>query len=79
MEGKFDSVTTVYYIPFMYKSDVMSLTLNYRVVFSIWDQGGCDRDHDSNACSGKQVARTVACGTGIECTDFGGEGTGRKR
>jgi hypothetical protein len=49
-----------------------------RVLFSIWDQGGCDQDTNPN-CPASQVAKTVACGTGIKCTDFGGEGTGRKR
>jgi hypothetical protein len=49
-----------------------------RVLFSIWDQGGCDQDHDTS-CPDDQVAKSVACGTGIYCTDFGGEGTGRKR
>ena len=48
-----------------------------RILFSIWDQGGCDQDVDPN-CPAEQVARTVACGSGIKCEDFGGEGTGRK-
>lgn len=48
-----------------------------RVVFSIWDQGGCDQDVNSN-CPADQLAQTTQCGTGIQCTGFGGEGTGRK-
>lgn len=47
-------------------------------MFSIWDQGGCDRDVNSN-CPEEDIARTIACGTGIDCTNFSGEGTGRKR
>jgi hypothetical protein len=47
-----------------------------RVLFSLWDQGGCDRDIAN--CNSDQVAQTVACGEGVTCTDFGGEGTGRK-
>ena len=47
-----------------------------KVIFSIWDQGGCDRDFDD--CSGEKVAKTVACGKDVTCMDFGGEGTGRK-
>ena len=50
----------------------------HRILFSIWDQGGCNRDKDPN-CPAAQTAQTIACGTGIRCTDFGGEGTGRKR
>ena len=48
-----------------------------RVLFSIWDQGGCDQDVNSN-CPADQLAQTTQCGTGIQCTGFGGEGTGRK-
>ena len=47
-----------------------------RVIFSLWDQGECDRDVRS--CAADLVARTVACGSRATCTDFGGEGTGRK-
>jgi hypothetical protein len=36
------------------------------VIFSIWDQGT------------GSLAATVACGNGVTCSDFGGEGTGRK-
>ena len=46
-------------------------------MFSIWDQGGCDTDTDPN-CKKEDLARTVLCGSGAKCTDFGGEGTGRK-
>ena len=49
---------------------------NGRAIFSIWDQGGCDRD--KGACSNENVAKTLACGTNVTCKDFGGEGTGRK-
>jgi hypothetical protein len=35
-----------------------------RVLFSIWDQGGCDKERNRN-CPANQVAKTVACGTGI--------------
>ena len=48
-----------------------------RILFSIWDQGGCDRDTEPN-CPQTQVAKTIACGSGVKCEDFGGEGTGRK-
>lgn len=48
-----------------------------RILFSIWDQGGCDQDKDPN-CPPEQIAKTVLCGTGVKCVDFGGEGTGRK-
>ena len=37
-----------------------------RVVFSIWDQGGCDTD--KGACPPDQLAQTVACGSGVKCT-----------
>lgn len=47
-----------------------------RALFSIWDQG-CDRDLNSQ-CDPSAVAATLVCGTGVTCTDFGGEGTGRK-
>lgn len=47
-----------------------------RVVFSLWDQGGCNRDVSS--CAAELVANTVACGTFATCVDFGDEGTGRK-
>ena len=49
---------------------------NGRILFSIWDQG-CDTDHDTG-CDPDALARTIACGEGVLCTDFGGEGTGRK-
>jgi len=48
-----------------------------RVLFSLWDQGGCDQDVDPN-CNADNIAKTVACGRGVFCTGFGGEGTGRK-
>mmetsp|Transcript_26429 Transcript_26429/g.30436 ORF Transcript_26429/g.30436 Transcript_26429/m.30436 type:complete len:264 (-) Transcript_26429:352-1143(-) len=48
-----------------------------RVLFSLWDQGGCDQDVDPN-CNEENLATTIACGTGVTCTGFGGEGTGRK-
>jgi len=47
-----------------------------RVLFSIWDQG-CDRDI-TPACDPSALAQTLACGAGVTCTDFGGEGTGCK-
>jgi hypothetical protein len=47
------------------------------VIFSLWDQGGCDQDVDPN-CNNDDIATTIACGNGVTCTDFGGEGTGRK-
>jgi hypothetical protein len=47
-----------------------------KVVFSIWDQG-CDKDK-TPSCDPSLLASTVACGTSATCTDFGGEGTGRK-
>ena len=46
------------------------------VIFSIWD-GGCDTDVDPD-CDPSLLASTKICGTGVTCTDFGGEGTGRK-
>jgi len=48
-----------------------------RVLFSLWDQGGCDQDVDPE-CNDEDKAKTVACGTGVDCPEFGGEGTGRK-
>jgi len=48
-----------------------------RVIFSLWDQGGCDTDINPN-CDPDDMAQTVACGEGVTCEDFGGEGTGRK-
>ena len=45
-----------------------------RAIFSIWDT--CDTEH--NTCDADDLASTVACGTGVTCTGFGGEGTGRK-
>jgi hypothetical protein len=48
-----------------------------RVIFSIWDQGDCDQDVNNN-CNPDDIARTIACGEGVTCSDFGGEGTGRK-
>ena len=45
-----------------------------RAIFSIWDT--CDTEH--NSCDADDLATTVACGTGVTCTGFGGEGTGRK-
>lgn len=48
-----------------------------RVIFSVWDQGGCDQDVDPN-CSPDNIAQFTACGEGVTCTSFGGEGTGRK-
>ena len=47
-----------------------------RVLFSIWDQG-CDTDTDPD-CDPSLLASTVACGEGVTCEGFGGEGTGRK-
>ena len=47
-----------------------------RVIFSLWDQGGCDQDFGE--CETANLAQTVACGEGVTCTGFGGEGTGRK-
>jgi len=47
-----------------------------RVIFSLWDQGGCDQDVGN--CNPEDLAKTTACGTGVTCTGFGGEGTGRK-
>jgi len=47
-----------------------------RVIFSLWDQGGCDQDLDPN-CNAENIAETVACGTGVSCTGFAGQGTGR--
>jgi len=49
---------------------------NGRVIFSLWDQGGCDQDMGN--CDPDDLAQTTACGTGVTCTGFGGEGTGRK-
>jgi len=48
-----------------------------RVLFSIWDQGGCDQDVDPN-CDDNDMAKTIACGTGVTCQGFNGEGTGRQ-
>lgn len=45
-------------------------------IFSIWDQGDCDQDQ--GGCDPDDIAQTIACGTNVICTDFGGEGTGRK-
>ncbi|CAB9513880.1 Domain of unknown function (DUF3472) [Seminavis robusta] len=47
-----------------------------RVLFSVWDQGGCDQDE--GGCNSEDVAQTVACGSGVTCEGFGNEGTGRK-
>jgi hypothetical protein len=47
-------------------------------LFSLWDQGGCDQDIDPSSCNQDNVAQTIACGDGVTCSDFGGEGTGRK-
>eukprot|EP00591_Stephanopyxis_turris_P000556 CAMPEP_0195507622 /NCGR_PEP_ID=MMETSP0794_2-20130614/1032_1 /TAXON_ID=515487 /ORGANISM="Stephanopyxis turris, Strain CCMP 815" /LENGTH=446 /DNA_ID=CAMNT_0040634367 /DNA_START=117 /DNA_END=1454 /DNA_ORIENTATION=- len=47
-----------------------------RVLFSLWDQGGCDQDVSN--CDPDDLAQTVACGTGVTCKGFGGEGTGRQ-
>mmetsp|Transcript_23490 Transcript_23490/g.35667 ORF Transcript_23490/g.35667 Transcript_23490/m.35667 type:complete len:500 (-) Transcript_23490:113-1612(-) len=47
-----------------------------RVIFSLWDQGGCDQD--LGGCDSDDLAQTVACGEGVTCASFGGEGTGRK-
>jgi len=47
-----------------------------KVIFSLWDQGGCDQDKSD--CDTDDIAKTIACGEGVTCTDFGGEGTGRK-
>jgi hypothetical protein len=49
---------------------------NGRVIFSLWDQGSCDQDVGN--CDPDDLAQTTACGTGVTCTGFGGEGTGRK-
>ena len=46
------------------------------ILFSLWDQGGCDQDIDPT-CNPADIAQTVACGEGVVCQDFGGEGTGR--
>jgi hypothetical protein len=79
-----DASTTSFYSTnghrFGYAKFQVSETNPYQacVLFSIWDQGGCDQDTTPNYPA-SQVATTVACGTGIKCTDFGGEGTGRKR
>jgi len=48
-----------------------------RVIFSLWDQGGCNQDVDPN-CNEDDLAKTIACGTGVTCRGFGGEGTGRQ-
>ena len=48
-----------------------------RVIFSLWDQGGCDTDINPN-CDPDDLAQIVACGEGVTCTGFGGEETGRK-
>ena len=45
-----------------------------RAIFSIWDT--CDTEHD--ACDADELASTIACGSDVACTGFGGEGTGRK-
>ena len=50
---------------------------NGKVLFSIWD-GGCDQDKDTT-CDPNTLAATLICGIGVTCTNFGGEGTGRKR
>jgi len=55
--------------------EVESSPLAGRCLFSIWDQG-CDADVE--ACEEDEEATTVMCGPGVTCTDFGGEGTGRK-
>ncbi|GMH75380.1 hypothetical protein TL16_g06745 [Triparma laevis f. inornata] len=56
--------------------DSRSSPPNGKVIFSIWD-GGCDQDVDPD-CDPNTLAATLICGTGVTCTDFGGEGTGRK-
>ena len=48
-----------------------------RVIFSLWDQGGCDTDVNPN-CNPNDLAQTIACGKGVTCKGFGGEGTGRQ-
>jgi len=45
------------------------------VLFSIWDH--CDEENDEN-CPAEEQADLVFCGEGVNCGDFGGEGTGRK-
>ena len=46
------------------------------MIFSVWDQG-CDRDVTPD-CDPDEIAKTLVCGTGVYCSDLGGEGTGRK-
>jgi len=48
-----------------------------RILFSIWDQNGCDTSMH-NTCNPNDVATVIACGTGVTCESFGGEGTGKK-
>jgi len=45
------------------------------IVFSMWDH--CDEENDEN-CPAEEQADLVFCGDGVDCGDFGGEGTGRK-
>lgn len=45
------------------------------IIFSIWDH--CDEENDAD-CSVEEQADLVFCGEGVDCGDFGGEGTGRK-
>jgi len=47
-----------------------------KVLFSLWDQG-CDQDVQFNCDSGT-LAQVIACGKGVTCEGFGGEGTGKK-
>ena len=48
-----------------------------RVLFSLWDQGGCDQDLGS--CDPDNVAKTVACGEGVTCTSVSGKKRQRDR
>jgi len=47
-----------------------------KVLFSLWDQG-CDQDVNPS-CDPGTLATVVACGEGVTCEGFGGEGTGKK-
>lgn len=48
-----------------------------RVLFSLWDQGGCDQD--LGGCDPDNVAITVACGDGVTCTSVSGGKKERER
>jgi len=50
-----------------------------RVIFSLWDQGSCAQGKkDRSGCVDEDKAKTLVCGERVNCTNFGGEGTGRR-